>query len=217
MTKRYFILLYNKIDMKMRIPNISRRVNYQIITLFILLVVVIFITAMPWASNTFHEALENISNTPTPPPLNGTVKDKVQTSVASVSANGTKPKDDISSALTNIKNISIGTTPTPTPTTTTEGFVSDYLFQNSPTSFPGYPVDTTNWSPVSDIAELESAPLDKNSLYMFNNARFSPNCCAKGPGSSMSSSMGCVCLTNNDAYYITEGRGGGNMNPSAII
>jgi hypothetical protein len=64
MTERYFILLYNKIDMKMKMPKISSKINYQIIVVFILLVVVVFITAMPWASNTFHEALENISNTP---------------------------------------------------------------------------------------------------------------------------------------------------------
>jgi hypothetical protein len=205
MTERYFILLYNKIDMKMRMPKISKRINYQIIMLFILLVVVIFITAMPWASNTFHEALENISNTPTTP-LDGAVKDKVKTSVSTAVASGTVP--------TNIKNMSIGTT---TPASTTEGFVSDVSFRDSPTIFPGSPVDTTNWNQSVGVAQADAAPLDRNSLYMFDNARFSPSCCAKGPGSGMSSSMGCVCLTNSDAFYITEGRGGGNMNPTAII
>lgn len=201
MTERYFILLYNKIDMKIRMPNISKKVNYQIIILFILLVVVIFITAMPWASNTFHEALENISNTPTPPvPI--AVKDKTNTSVAASE-----------SIPTNVKNMSPGTT----PKTTTEGFVGDVLFRDSPTEFPGSPIDTTNWNQSAGVGEDDATPLDRNSLYMFNNARFSPSCCAKGPGSGMSSSMGCVCLTNNDAFYITEGRGGGNMNPTAII
>lgn len=205
MTERYFILLYNKIDMKIRMPNISKKVNYQIIMLFILLVVVIFITAMPWASNTFHEALENISNTPTPLPTDvkdNTVKDKTTTSVA---ASGSIP--------TSVKNMSVGTT----TKATTEGFVSDVLFRDSPTEFPGSPIDTTNWNQSVSVAQDDAVPLDRNSLYMFNNARFSPTCCAKGPGSGMSSSMGCVCLTNNDAFYITEGRGGGNMNPTAII
>ena len=201
MTKRYFILLYNKIDMKMKIPSLPRK-YHQIIIVLILLVVVIFITAMPWASNTFHEALENIvSDTAlaTPP----TKED--------VKANLTAKVEDKKS------NIASGpATSTITPTTQ-EGFVGDLLFKDSPTTFPGSPIDTSNWNPSVGVAETDATKLDRNSLYMFDNARFSPACCAKGPGSGMSSSMGCVCLTNSDAFYITEGRGGGNMNPTEII
>jgi hypothetical protein len=199
MTERYFILLYNKIDMKMKMPKISSKINYQIIVVFILLVVVVFITAMPWASNTFHEALENISNTPDGP-ISEAVKDKVKASVSS-----TAP-----TSVTGNKKI------TGKPTST-EGFVSDISFRDSPTIFPGTPVDTTNWNPSVGVAQADAAPLDRNSLYMFDKARFSPSCCAKGPGSGMSSSMGCVCLTNSDAFYITQGRGGGNMNPTDIF
>jgi hypothetical protein len=199
MTERYFILLYNKIDMKMKMPKISSKINYQIIVVFILLVVVVFITAMPWASNTFHEALENISNTPDGP-ISEAVKDKVK-----ASASSTAP-----TSVTGNKKI------TGKPTST-EGFVSDISFRDSPTIFPGTPVDTTNWNPSVGVAQADAAPLDRNSLYMFDKARFSPSCCAKGPGSGMSSSMGCVCLTNSDAFYITQGRGGGNMNPTDIF
>jgi len=190
MTERYFILLYNKIDMKMKMPKISSKINYQIIVVFILLVVVVFITAMPWASNTFHEALENISNTPDGP-MSEAVKDKVK-----ASASSTAP-----TSVTGNKK----TTGKPT---STEGFVIDISFRDSPTIFPGTPVDTTNWNPSVGVAQADAAPLDRNSLYMFDKARFSPSCCAKGPGSGMSSSMGCVCLTNSDAFYITQGRGG---------
>ena len=206
MTERYFILLYNKIDMKMKMPKISSKINYQIIVVFILLVVVVFITAMPWASNTFHEALENISNTPDGP-MSGAVKDKVKASASSTtptSINGNK-KSTVSNMVTTRKPSS------------TEGFVSDISFRDSPTIFPGTPVNTSNWNPSVGVAQADAAPLDRNSLYMFDKARFSPSCCAKGPGSGMSSSMGCVCLTNSDAFYITQGRGGGNMNPTDIF
>lgn len=186
--------------MKMKMPKISSKVNYQIIMVFILLVVVVFITAMPWASNTFHEALENITPT-TDGPLNGAVKDKVKASATSA-----------------VSSMTTGTAaPSTTTTTTTEGFVSDVSFRDSPTTFPGSLVDTTNWNPSVGVAQADAAPLDRDSLYMFDHARFSPSCCAKGPGSGMSSSMGCVCLTNKDAFYITQGRGGGNMNPTDIF
>jgi hypothetical protein len=214
MTERYFILLYNKIDMKMKMPKISSKVNYQIIMVFILLVVVVFITAMPWASNTFHEALENITPT-TDGPLDGAVKDKVKATAASASSTVTpvnkKLPSDVSSRMTNVSNMTTG------KASTTEGFVSDVSFRDSPTVFPGTPVDTTNWNPSVGVAQADAAPLDRDSLYMFDHARFSPSCCAKGPGSGMSSSMGCVCLTNKDAFYITQGRGGGNMNPTDIF
>lgn len=216
MTERYFILLYNKIDMKMKMPKISSKVNYQIIMVFILLVVVVFITAMPWASNTFHEALENITPT-TDGPLDGAVKNKVKASAASATTSGNKKSSsDVSSMMTNISNMTTGKA-APSTTTTTEGFVSDVSFRDTPTTFPGSPVDTTNWNPSVSVAQADAAPLDRNSLYMFDHARFSPSCCAKGPGSGMSSSMGCVCLTNADAFYITQGRGGGNMNPTDIF
>jgi hypothetical protein len=205
MTERYFILLYNKIDMKMKMPKISSKVNYQIIMVFILLVVVVFITAMPWASNTFHEALENITPT-TDGPLDGAVKDKVNATVASTATPVNKKlPSNVSSRMTTGK------------ASTTEGFVSDVSFRDSPTVFPGTRVDTTNWNPSVGVAQADAAPLDRDSLYMFDHARFSPSCCAKGPGSGMSSSMGCVCLTNKDAFYITQGRGGGNMNPTDIF
>jgi len=78
-------------------------------------------------------------------------------------------------------------------------------------------VDISSKFLQKDISENVSAPLDRNNLNMINNARFSPSCCASGPGSGMSTSMGCACLSNSDAFYITQGRGGGNMNPTEII
>ena len=121
----------------------------------------------------------------------------------------------VSSMLTNINNMTTGKIPS--NDTKTEGFVSGLSFQDSATTFPGAPIDTTNWYPSTNVAQDDATPLDRNNLYMFNNARFSHNCCAKGPGSGMSSSMGCVCLTNDDAFYITQGRGGGNINPTDIF
>jgi hypothetical protein len=211
MTERYFILLYNKIDMKIKMPKISSKVNYQIIMVFILLVVVVFITAMPWASNTFHEALENITTTPDGP-MDGAVKDKVKASVSSATSTVSDSTDGNKRMLTNINNMTAGKAQSKT-----EGFVSDVSFRDSATTFPGSPVDTSNWNPSVGVAEADAAPLNRDSLYMFDNARFSPSCCAKGPGSGMSSSMGCVCLTNSDAFYITQGRGGGNINPTNIF
>ena len=193
--------------MKMKIPNVPRK-YHQIIMVLILLVVVVFITAMPWASNTFHEALENIASddTTTPPPT----KDEIK-------ANITAKVEDKKAAISAEQASNTNTTSSTSTPTTQEGFVGDLLFKESPTLFPGAPIDTTSWNPSTSVAESEAAPLDRNSLYMFNNTRFSPSCCAKGPGSGMSSSMGCVCLRNNDAFYITEGRGGGNMKPTEII
>jgi hypothetical protein len=98
-----------------------------------------------------------------------------------------------------------------------EGFVGRVSFMDTPTMFPGSVVDTSKWTNIVDISENVSAPLDRNNLNMINNARFSPSCCASGPGSGMSTSMGCACLSNSDAFYITQGRGGGNMNPTEII
>jgi hypothetical protein len=207
--------------MKIKMPKISSKVNHQIIMIFILLIVVIFITVMPWASNTFHEALENITTTPDVP-TNGSLKDKVKSPITPTtpitldSTNSAKtPTGDISSMLTNINNMTTGKIPS--NDTKTEGFVSGLSFQDSATTFPGAPIDTTNWYPSTNVAQDVATPLDRNNLYMFNNARFSHNCCAKGPGSGMSSSMGCVCLTNDDAFYITQGRGGGNINPTDIF
>jgi len=207
MTKRYFILLYNKIDMKMKIPSIPKKYN-QVIMVLILLVVVIFITAMPWASNTFHEALEDMASqdTTTTPPTKEEVKANLSTKV----------EDKKASISSNVSSATGEATSTSTPTTQ-EGFVGDLLFKESPTTFPGAPLDTSSWNPSDNVTGSMAVPLDRNSLYMFNNAHYSPQCCAKGPGSGMSSSMGCVCLTNADAFYITEGRGGGNMNPTNII
>lgn len=193
--------------MKMKIPNVPRKFH-QIIMVLILLVVVVFITAMPWASNTFHEALENIASddTTTQPPT----KDEVKANLMA------KAEDKKASVVTAVNSDDVQSTSTSTPTTQ-EGFVGDLLFKESPTTFPGAPIDTTSWNPSGSVAESHATPLNRNSLYMFDNARFSPACCAKGPGSGMSSSMGCVCLTNRDAFYITEGRGGGNMKPTEII
>ena len=98
-----------------------------------------------------------------------------------------------------------------------EGFTGNGLFRNTATTFPQDVVDTRKWNTNVNTAGDLSAPLDRNSLYMFNNANFSPSCCGAGPGSGMSTSMGCACLSNSDAFFITEGRGGGNMNPSEII
>jgi hypothetical protein len=190
MTERYFILLYNKIDMKIKMPRLSRGVNHQILMVLILLVVVVFITAMPWASNIFHEALENISE-----------------GENSKISQGENLKEEVQQTKTEEEKEK-----------TQEGFISNsLLFKESPTMFPGAPIDTTNWNSYTNIGEDIATPVDRNSLYMFNNARFSPNCCAKGPGSGMSTSMGCVCLTNSDAFYITQGRGGGNINPTNIF
>ena len=208
--------------MKIKMPNMSSKVNHQIIMVFILLVVVVFITVMPWASNTFHEALENISTTPDAP-LDGAVKDKIKAQVSTTptvptsSTTTTKPPGDISTMMSNIKSMTTGKVPSTDTTTTTEGFVSDISFRDSATTFPGAPIDMTNWYPSTNDAQSGAVPLDRNSLFIFNNARFSPNCCAKGPGSSASTSMGCACLTNDDAYFMYQGRGGGNMGPSDIF
>jgi len=189
--------------MKLRMPKISGKINQQIIMVFILLVVVVFITAMPWASNTFHEALDNMESSITndqdtnEPPEPSDLPELQEPSDENIKSSKKKEANQ--------------------PTKTTEGFVSNVSFRDSATKFPGYPLDISNWNPSVNVNTGNSTPLDRDSLYMFNNAQFSPNCCAKGPGSGMSTSMGCICLSNDDAYYISEGRGGGNMNPSAII
>ena len=212
MRERYFILLYNKIDMKLRMPKISRGINHQIIMVIILLVVVIFITAMPWASNTFHEALENIDvdegyeNEEEKEGFTGDDEEKEgYENDEEKEREGFTGDDEEKEGYENDDEKE------------KEGFVGDGLFKNSATTFPGSRIDTTKWNSNVNLAGSSATPLDRNSLYMFNNAHFSPNCCAKGPGSGMSTSMGCACLTNSDAFYITEGRGGGNMNPTEII
>ena len=204
--------------MKIKMPKMFKKDNYQLIVAIILLIVVIFITALPWASNTFHEALENISSTPTKSTagnVNGNVKDKAQGKVNDVEDDGEKDDEtdddvrDYSSKMKKMMENGVNLKK--------EGFVGGVSFRDSPTIFPGSAVDTTKWNNQANTPTDVASPLDKNNMYMFNGAKFSPNCCASGPGSGMSTSMGCACLTNSDAFYITQGRGGGNINPTEII
>jgi cytoskeletal protein RodZ len=186
--------------MKIKMPKLSKNDNYQLIVAVILLVVVVFITAMPWASNTFHEALENMSTSS----KNLSDEDEVVEDV--------EYSDEMNNEEEMDKNIEKD------DAEEKEGFVGGSLFRDTATTFPGSVVDSTKWNNNAnvDVSADYATPLDKNNLYMFNNAHFSPNCCS-GPGSGLSSSLGCACLTNSDAFYITQGRGGGNMNPTEII
>jgi hypothetical protein len=200
--------------MKIKMPKMFKKDNYQLIVAIILLIVVIFITALPWASNTFHEALENISSTPTKS-MDGNVKDKVRGKVNDVEDGDEKDdetEDDVRDYTSKMKKMLENGV-----NLKKEGFVGGVSFRDSPTTFPGSPVDTTKWNNQANTPKDAASPLDKNNMYMFNGANFSPNCCASGPGSGMSTSMGCACLTNSDAFYITQGRGGGNINPTEII
>lgn len=173
----------------------------------IILIAIMFLLAASCASSTFQETLESIANT-----LPDEARDKISTKVSSSS---TTPGTLANKLSTKINS---STTPTTTPTTeTTESFVGDIMYRDTPAPFPGSVINSSAWSPTINASESRSAPLSFNSLDVFKSAQYSPSCCAKGPGSGLSTSMGCVCLTNKDAYFITEGRGGNNMNPSAII
>jgi hypothetical protein len=218
--------------MKIKMPKISRKDNYQLIMLFILLVVVIFITAMPWVSNTFHEALENI--TPSRDDILEDVNDTEQEigeqeieepeireeeleGYTGVNYQDDEEREGYTGVNEDEEEMEGYTGVTYEDDEEREGFTGNSLFRNTATTFPQAVVDTRRWNTTVNTEEDLSAPLDRNSLYMFNNANFSPNCCGTGPGSGMSTSMGCACLSNSDAFFITEGRGGGNMNPTAII
>lgn len=177
---------------KARIPKIAmrgKRPIFSYIVASIILIGAIFLISASCSSTSFHETMENIANS-----LPGDKRENVASTVSSVTA---KVNDKKSS--------------------TTESFVSNVSYRDTPTPFPGSVINPAAWSPPLDIAGKDSASLKLNNLDIFKSAHFSPSCCAKGPGSGLSTSMGCVCLTNKDAYFITEGRGGNNMNPSAII
>ena len=189
---------------KIRIPKVPMRgklpkSGYIVAT--IILIFAIMIMSVSCSTTSFHETMENIANS-----LPDDKKDAIASKVSS-------SPGPVVSAVSDKKNASVTTT----ATGTTEGFVSNVSYRDTLTSFPGSVINPSAWSPSLNTAENDSAPLQFNKLDMFNKARFSPACCAKGPGSQLSTSMGCVCLSNKDAYFITEGRGGNNMNPSAII
>jgi hypothetical protein len=206
--------------MKFKLPKISKGINHQIVMVLILLVLVIFITVMPWASNTFHEALETMDDEKEKEGFDddderkdGFTGDDDEEKKEGFTGGDDEEKEGFNEDDEEKKDGFTGDEDEKEK----EGFVGDGLFKNSATTFPGARIDTTNWNSNVNLAGNSAVPLDRNSLYMFNSAHFSPNCCAKGPGSGMSTSMGCACLTNSDAFYITEGRGGGNMNPTQII
>jgi hypothetical protein len=198
----------------MKLPKVSKKSNMHIIALIVLLIIVIFITSMPFVSNSFHEALENISNVSqdTKDAVKANIKDKVASQVKTTEST---PPPDTTSTSPPTDTTSIP--PPPTDTTSTEGFSGDMMYSATTSSFPSLLVDTNSWNTSSNNSDNLSVPLNRNDMYMFSNSKFSSSCCARGPGSGMSTSMGCLCLNNNDAYYITEGRGGNNMNPCEII
>ena len=189
---------------KIRLPNFNMRgkmpKSAYIVTSVILLAA-IFLLTISCSSRTFHETLESIANT-LPEEKRSEISNKVASSTPA-------PTGEIANK--------VSSKTTRTTTTTTESFVSDMYFKDTPTPFPGNVINPSAWSPPLNTAELDSSPLSLNNLDMFKSAHYSPQCCAKGPSSGLSTSMGCVCLSNKDAYFITEGRGGNNMNPSAII
>jgi len=190
---------------KIRMPKIFMRgkmPKFGYIVASLILISAIVIMSVSCSTTSFHETMENIANS-----LPGDKKDNIASKVSS----STTP---LATTLSNKKN---AMTTSSSTTGTTEGFVSDVSYRDTLTTFPGSVINPSSWSPPLDTAEKDSAPLQYNNLDMFNKAHFSPACCAKGPSSELSTSMGCVCLSNKDAYFITEGRGGNNMNPSAII
>jgi hypothetical protein len=187
---------------KARMPKISMRgkvPKFAYIVATVILIAVIFMISSSCSSNLFLETMENIANS--------LPDDKIANKVAE----STPPSGQVATKVADKKNSTTSTT------STTEGFVSGVLFRDTPASFPGSVINPSSWSPPVNVAGKDSAPLNINNLDIFKSAQFSPACCAKGPGSGLSTSMGCVCLSNKDAYFITEGRGGNNMNPSAII
>jgi len=181
---------------KARMPKLSMRgktPKFAYIAAAIILIAAIFMISASCSSNLFLETMENIANSLP----DDKIANKISTSTTSPGPVATKVADKKSA--------------------TTEGFVSGVSFRDTPTPFPGREINPSAWSPPLNMAGKDSAPLNVNNLDIFKSAHFSPACCAKGPGSGLSTSMGCVCLSNKDAYFITEGRGGNNMNPSAII
>jgi len=187
-----------KFNMRGKIPKTA-----YIVTSVILLAA-IFILSVSCSSVSFHEALENIAN--------AIPQEKRDEAANKLATSGATPPGTVADKLSTVASTASSST-----TGTTESFVSDMSFRDTPASFPGSVINPSAWSPPLNTAELDSAPLALNNLDMFKSAHYSPGCCAKGPSSGLSTSMGCVCLSNKDAYFITEGRGGNNMNPSAII
>ena len=60
-----------------------------------------------------------------------------------------------------------------------------------------------NTNPFSRYAGNKAGPVPPQNMFMFNDNRFDPSCCS----SPYSNSMGCVCLSEQQAEYLNE-RGG---------